>query len=82
MLEKDPCALSIQIADSQKATLALAEVARAGIGFSDYSLGQPSLDEVFFALTGRTTDAEEAAEKLNAQTGATAVDANKEGVSA
>src|SRR5690606_28426299 len=30
LLEKDPCALSIQIADSQKATLALAEVARAG----------------------------------------------------
>lgn len=81
LLEKDPCALSIQIADSQKATLALAEVARAGIGFSDFSLGQPSLDEVFFALTGRTTDAGETADKLNEQSGATTA-AKKEGVSA
>lgn len=55
ILEKDSCALSVQIADPQQATLALAEVARAGIRFSDYSLGQPSLDEVFFALTGHST---------------------------
>ncbi len=53
LIEKDPCALSVQISDAQKATLALAEIARAGIALSDYSLGQPSLDEVFFALTGQ-----------------------------
>jgi ABC-2 type transport system ATP-binding protein len=55
LLEKDACALSVQISDPHQATLALAEVARAGISLSDYSLGQPSLDEVFFALTGHNT---------------------------
>ena len=29
---------------------------RAGIVLTDFSLGQPSLDEVFLALTGRPTE--------------------------
>ena len=32
--------------------------ARAGIGVADFSLGQPSLDEVFLALTGRPAEDE------------------------
>jgi ABC-2 type transport system ATP-binding protein len=31
---------------------ALARLTGAGIGVSDFALGQPSLDEVFLALTG------------------------------
>ena len=31
----------------------LGRLAAAGIGVSDFSLAQPSLDEVFLALTGR-----------------------------
>ena len=31
---------------------ALARLTSAGIGVSDFALGQPSLDEVFLALTG------------------------------
>ena len=37
---------------------ALAELTRAGIGVSDFALGQPSLDEVFLALTGSRAEAE------------------------
>ena len=32
---------------------ALAELIAGGIELSDFSMGQPSLDEVFFALTGQ-----------------------------
>ena len=39
---------------------AVAALARAGIGIADFSLGQPSLDEVFLALTGHPAEAERA----------------------
>ncbi|NEK87465.1 ATP-binding cassette domain-containing protein [Blastococcus saxobsidens] len=52
VLEADPAALSAQCTDSERAAVGLAELARAGIGLADFSLGQPSLDEVFLALTG------------------------------
>jgi len=51
--EADPAALSAQVADPHRVALALAELARAGVGLSEFALGQPSLDEVFLALTGR-----------------------------
>ena len=35
---------------------ALAELSRAGIAVSDFALGQPSLDEVFLALTGQPAE--------------------------
>ena len=35
---------------------ALAELARAGIAVAEFSLGQPSLDEVFLALTGHPAE--------------------------
>ena len=41
---------------AEKASRALAELARAGIIVDNFSLGQPSLDEVFLALTGSPTD--------------------------
>lgn len=62
-LEADPAAMIARVSDSQPASLALAELAREGIGVMNFSLGQPSLDEVFLALTGHVaeTDAEDAA---------------------
>jgi len=60
-LESDPAALSVPVADAARATEAIAELTAAGIALADFSLGQPSLDEVFLALTGHT--AEEAAEE-------------------
>src|SRR5665809_110973 len=50
--EPDPAALAAPCADSGRAAEALAALARAGVAIADFSLGQPSLDEVFLALTG------------------------------
>ncbi|MGI5196433.1 ATP-binding cassette domain-containing protein [Streptomyces sp. CA-288835] len=64
-LEPDPVALTARVGSngdmngcgpSEKASRALAELARAGIIVDNFSLGQPSLDEVFLALTGSPTD--------------------------
>ena len=60
-LESDPAALSAPCADADRGAEAVAELTRAGIGIADFSLGQPSLDEVFLALTGHT--AEESADE-------------------
>jgi ABC-2 type transport system ATP-binding protein len=50
--EPEPRALVAQLADPDRAAPALAALAAAGISVTDFSLGQPSLDEVFFTLTG------------------------------
>ncbi|MGY1717473.1 ATP-binding cassette domain-containing protein [Blastococcus sp. SYSU DS0552] len=52
-LEPDPAALSATCPDSARAAAGVAELARTGIGIAHFSLDQPSLDEVFLALTGR-----------------------------
>jgi ABC-2 type transport system ATP-binding protein len=48
----DPAVLSFRAPDPERATLALAELAQAGVRLAEFSLGQPSMDEVFLALTG------------------------------
>jgi ABC-2 type transport system ATP-binding protein len=58
--EADPAALSSPCADADRGAEAVAELVRSGVTIADFSLGQPSLDEVFLALTGHT--AEESAE--------------------
>jgi ABC-2 type transport system ATP-binding protein len=55
-LEPDPAALSAPCADGDLAARALAELARGDVGIADFSLGQPSLDEVFLALTGHPAE--------------------------
>jgi ABC-2 type transport system ATP-binding protein len=57
-LEADPAALSAACADATRAAEAVAELARAGVQIADFSLGQPSLDEVFLALTGHPAEEE------------------------
>jgi ABC-2 type transport system ATP-binding protein len=52
VLENDPAALSAPSTDTEQAALGVGELARAGIGIAEFSLDQPSLDEVFLALTG------------------------------
>jgi len=59
-LEPDPAALSARVGLPELVAPALAELGDAGIAVSEYALGQPSLDEVFLALTDHP--AEEAAE--------------------
>jgi ABC-2 type transport system ATP-binding protein len=55
-LEPDPAALSAPCADGDRAAEAVAELSRSGVRIADFSLGQPSLDEVFLALTGHPAE--------------------------
>jgi ABC-2 type transport system ATP-binding protein len=55
-LDADPRGLTAQLSNPDRAAEALAALPRAGIAVADFSLGQPSLDEVFFALTGHTAE--------------------------
>ncbi len=59
-LEADPAALSVPVADPELAAGALARLSQAGLALADFSLGQPSLDEVFLALTGHPAEDDEA----------------------
>jgi ABC-2 type transport system ATP-binding protein len=63
--ERDPAALAARIPPrdgggetAARVAHALGELSRAGIGVSDFALGQASLDEVFLALTGVRAPAE------------------------
>jgi ABC-2 type transport system ATP-binding protein len=42
--------------DADRGAKAVAELARAGVGIVSFTLGQPSLDEVFLALTGHPAE--------------------------
>jgi ABC-2 type transport system ATP-binding protein len=55
-LNPDPAALTVQCADGDRGAEAVAALARSGVGIADFSLGQPSLDEVFLAVTGHTAE--------------------------
>jgi ABC-2 type transport system ATP-binding protein len=66
-LEADPAALSAACADATRAAEAVAELARAGVQIADFSLGQPSLDEVFLALTGHPAEEESPEEAIATQ---------------
>ena len=52
----DPAAVGAPCADPGRAAEAVAKLTRSGIGVAGFALGQPSLDEVFLALTGHTAD--------------------------
>lgn len=62
--EPDPVALTARLdaavgdTAAAQAARALGELARAGVVVDNFSLGQPSLDEVFLALTGHDTKTE------------------------
>ncbi len=62
-LDTDPVALTARVSGresqldaAEHASRALAELTRAGITVDDFSLGQPSLDEVFLTLTGHPAE--------------------------
>jgi ABC-2 type transport system ATP-binding protein len=56
LTEPDPAGLSAPCADADRAAEALAELAQAEVPIASFSLGQPTLDEVFLALTGRPAE--------------------------
>jgi daunorubicin/doxorubicin transport system ATP-binding protein len=55
-LAADPAALSGQCGSADQAAEVVGELTRQGIAVANFSLGQPSLDEVFLALTGHTAE--------------------------
>jgi ABC-2 type transport system ATP-binding protein len=65
-LEPDPAALTANCADADRGAEAVAELSRNGIRVADFSLGQPSLDEVFLALTGRPAESDDDTAKEDA----------------
>ncbi|MBG0853835.1 ATP-binding cassette domain-containing protein [Streptomyces spinoverrucosus] len=79
-LEPDPVALTARVGAgasngqgaAEQAAMALAELARVGVVVDNFSLGQPSLDEVFLALTGHDTKAHDEPQAHDAKDGAAA----------
>jgi ABC-2 type transport system ATP-binding protein len=63
VLEPDPAALTVACSDAGRAAAGVAELARAGLGIAEFSLGQPSLDEVFLALTGHMAETDHTLEE-------------------
>jgi daunorubicin/doxorubicin transport system ATP-binding protein len=67
-LEPDPAALSARLSAGaaeagERVAQALAELSRASVSVSDFSFGQPSLDEAFLTLTGRSAQNDRARER-------------------
>ncbi len=60
-LPPDPAVVSVPIAGAPLATDALNTLLRADIDITSFSLGQPTLDEVFLSLTGHAATQEEPA---------------------
>lgn len=66
LMDSDPASLSLRVAAPERVAGALDRVAQQGLRISEYSLGQPSLDEVFLALTGHHAE-DERAEQADAE---------------
>jgi ABC-2 type transport system ATP-binding protein len=62
-IDSDPAALSARVPDPDRVAHALAELSRAGVAVTEFALGQPSLDEVFLALTGHPSEEHATEEK-------------------
>ncbi|WP_120006189.1 ATP-binding cassette domain-containing protein [Nesterenkonia muleiensis] len=57
--EKDSAGLSVRLGEGTNASPALIAMEESGIAVETFSYGQPSLDEVFLALTGKPTETEQ-----------------------
>jgi daunorubicin/doxorubicin transport system ATP-binding protein len=55
-VDADPAALSVRVDDVERVAYGLMSLSRSGIEVTTFALGQPSLDGVFLALTGRTAE--------------------------
>jgi ABC-2 type transport system ATP-binding protein len=52
----DPSTLAVKVANAAQAAETLSALSRVQIQIANFSLGAPSLDDVFFALTGRPAE--------------------------
>jgi daunorubicin/doxorubicin transport system ATP-binding protein len=53
----DPSALAVRLANPAQAAAVLAALTQDSVDVAEFSVGNPTLDEVFFALTGRPAEA-------------------------
>jgi ABC-2 type transport system ATP-binding protein len=53
----DPLAVTARLASPAQAAAVLGVLTEGNVDIAEFSVGNPSLDEVFFALTGRPTEA-------------------------
>jgi ABC-2 type transport system ATP-binding protein len=65
-LDADSAALSVACSDAGRGAAAVHQLTNSGIGVADFALGQPSLDEVFLALTGHMADENDAPAEVRA----------------
>ncbi len=54
--EPDPNVLTARASDPDRVAHALSALSHAGVALAEFSLGQPSLDEVFLTLTGHPAE--------------------------
>lgn len=66
-LDADPASLSVQVADPDLLAGTITMLSQAKISWTEFSLEQPSLDEVFLALTGQPVTEEAITAKEIAQ---------------
>lgn len=66
--EKDAAALTVRLSQGTAASSALVALEEAGLNIETFALGQPSLDEVFLALTGKITEDHDDDAAASAQT--------------
>jgi len=52
----DPLVIAARLARTEQATDVLASLSQAGVDIAEFSVGTPSLDEVFLALTGKPSE--------------------------
>lgn len=54
-LEADPFSLTAHVSDVKRVAVAFSELSEHGIRIADFSFGQATLDEVFLAITGHSS---------------------------
>jgi ABC-2 type transport system ATP-binding protein len=54
--ESDPAALTARVSETERVATALTQLSQAGFAVAEFALGQPTLDQVFFALTGHAAE--------------------------
>ncbi len=72
--EADPTTLAVQVPDAAAAAAVLSALSQARLEVSHFSLGTPSLDDVFFALTGKAPSKEAEASEADTADAANATE--------
>jgi ABC-2 type transport system ATP-binding protein len=64
--QTDATTVSAQLPDTAEAEVVLAALRQSGVQVAEFSVGAPSLDDVFFALTGHAAEPQAKAAEVSA----------------